>query len=275
MAAQFLGFFKNFVDTFAMHGYTIYIAGESYAGYYVPYIADAMLNKKDKEYYNLSSILIYDPSLSTDVVQEQIPAVPFVEYWGPLLNLNATFRANIAKRAAQCNYTSYLDKYLVFPPKGPLPTPPDSSVDGCDIWDDILTAATWANPCFDIYQVATTCPLLYDVLGFPGDFDYTPVGGSVYFNRSDVQKVIHAPPTNWAECTPNNVFVNGTDTSPPSGLSVLPGVIERTERTIIGHGLLDFILIYNGTLLVIQNVSLEAPFRHRTPLSKLALFLCN
>jgi carboxypeptidase D len=269
VAAQFLGFFKNFVDTFAMQGYTIYIAGESYAGYYVPYIADAMLNKKDKEYYNLSSILIYDPSLSTDVVQEQIPAVPFVEYWGPLLNLNATFTASIAKRAAQCNYTSYLEKHLVFPPKGPLPTPPDSSVDGCDIWDDILTAATWANPCFDIYQVATTCPLLYDVLGFPGDFDYTPVGGSVYFNRSDVQKVIHAPPTNWAECTPNNVFVDGTDTSPPSGLSVLPGVIERTERTIIGHGLLDFILIYNGTLLVIQNVSLEAPFKLRPPFPNL------
>ena len=222
-----------------------------------PYIADAMLNKKDKEYYNLSSILIYDPSLSSNAIQEQIPAVPFVEYWGPLLNLNATFMANIQKRAAKCNYTSYMEEYMVFPPKGILPTPPDETVDGCDIWDDVLTAATWTNPCFDIYQVATTCPLLYDVLGFPGDFDYTPVGGSVYFNRSDVQKVIHAPPTNWAECTPTQVFVNGTDNSPPSGLSVLPGVIERTERTIIGHGLLDFILIYNGTLLVIQNVSHE------------------
>jgi carboxypeptidase D len=242
-----------------MEGYTIYIAGESYAGYYVPYIADAMLNKKDKEYYNLNSIMIYDPALSFDVVQEQIPAVPFVEYWGPLLNLNATFMSNIQERAAKCNYTSYMEKYMVFPPKGPLPTPPDETVDGCDIWDDVMTAATWANPCFDVYQVATTCPLLYDVLGFPGDFDYTPVGGSVYFNRSDVQKVIHAPPTNWAECTTTNVFVNGTDNSPPSGLSVLPGVIERTERTIIGHGLLDFILIYNGTLLVIQNVSPEIP----------------
>jgi carboxypeptidase D len=247
-----------------MEGYTIYIAGESYAGYYVPYIADAMLNEKDKEYYNLSSILIYDPSLSSDVIQEQIPAVPFVEYWGPLLNLNATFMSDIQKRAVKCNYTSYMEQYMVFPPKGPLPTPPDETVDGCDIWDDVLTAATWANPCFDIYQVATTCPLLYDVLGFPGDFDYTPVGGSVYFNRSDVQKVIHAPPTNWAECTPTNVFVNGIDNSPPSGLSVLPGVIERTERTIIGHGLLDFILIYNGTLLVIQNVSLEIPSHARS-----------
>ncbi len=242
-----------------MQGYTIYITGESYAGYYVPYIADAMLNKKDKEYYNLSSIQINDPSLSYDAIQEQIPIVPFVEYWGPLLNLNQSFLASINKQAASCGYSSYLNEHLVFPPKGKLPTPPnaDGTVKGCDIWDEVLEAATWQNPCFDIYQVATTCPLLYDALGFPGDFDYTPAGASVYFNRSDVQKAINAPPTNWMECTNVEVFVNGTDNSPPSGLSVLPGVIERTERTIIGHGLLDMILIYNGTLLVIQNVSVR------------------
>lgn len=31
VAKQFLGFFKNFVDTFALHGYKVYVAGESYA----------------------------------------------------------------------------------------------------------------------------------------------------------------------------------------------------------------------------------------------------
>jgi carboxypeptidase D len=31
VAAQFLGFWKNFVDTFGMQGYKVYIAGESYA----------------------------------------------------------------------------------------------------------------------------------------------------------------------------------------------------------------------------------------------------
>jgi len=44
VAAQFLGFWKNFVDTFQLHNKKVYIAGESYAGYYVPYIADAMHN---------------------------------------------------------------------------------------------------------------------------------------------------------------------------------------------------------------------------------------
>lgn len=71
VAHQFLGFFKNFVDTFALQGRKVFIAGESYAGYYIPYIADAMLNTKDTTYYNLDSILMYDPSSSTDLVQLQ------------------------------------------------------------------------------------------------------------------------------------------------------------------------------------------------------------
>jgi len=245
------------VDTFALQGFTVYITGESYAGHYVPEIASAMFDANDESYYNVSSIMIYDPSLSSDAVQEQIPAVPFADYWGPLLALNETFNADIHKRADACNYTSFLRDYLVYPPKGPLPTPPNvnANVPGCDLWTDIYNAATEVNPCFDVYQVATTCPLLYDVLGFPGSFDYLPAGSEVYFNRSDVQAAINAPIQDWAECTSVHVFVNGTDNSLPSALSVLPGVIDKAERTIIGHGLLDYILIYNGTLIAIQNMT--------------------
>jgi hypothetical protein len=35
------------VDTFGSRGRKTFVTGESYAGYYVPYIADAMLNKND------------------------------------------------------------------------------------------------------------------------------------------------------------------------------------------------------------------------------------
>ncbi len=71
VARQFLGFFKNFVDTFGLQGRKIYIAGESYAGYYIPYIADAMLNSQDTAHFDVKGILMYDPSTSTDTVQEQ------------------------------------------------------------------------------------------------------------------------------------------------------------------------------------------------------------
>ncbi|KAK8255675.1 Alpha/Beta hydrolase protein [Phyllosticta capitalensis] len=252
VAAQFLGFFKNFVDTFGLHNKKIYITGESYAGYYVPYIADAMLNTNDTTYYNLNSIMFYDPSVNSDVVLEQVPAVAFVDYWAPLFNLNNTFMASLRSRADSCGYTSYLNDNLVFPPTGKLPTPPDDSAPGCDVWDAIYNAVSLTNPCFDIYQVATTCPLLWDVLGFPGSFDYVPAGTGIYFNRSDVQRAINAPVQEWAECS-NGVL--DTDTSAPSSWEVIPRVLERAERVVIGHGLLDFILLANGTLLTIQNMT--------------------
>ncbi len=37
LAAQFMGFWKNFIDTFGMQGYKVYIAGESYA-YVLPLV---------------------------------------------------------------------------------------------------------------------------------------------------------------------------------------------------------------------------------------------
>ena len=174
------------------------------------------------------------------------------------MSINASYLAELNSLADSCGYTSFIDEYLVYPPKGPLPTPPSADYgSSCDLWDAVINAATAINPCFDVYQVSATCPVLWDVLGFPGSFPYLPEGGVIYFNRSDVQAAINAPPTNWAECA-DNVFLGpdgGNDASPPTGLSVLPSVIERTKKTIIGHGELDMILILNGTLLMIQNMT--------------------
>ncbi|KPI41427.1 Carboxypeptidase cpdS [Cyphellophora attinorum] len=257
VADQFLGFFKNFVDTFAMQNYTVYIAGESYAGYYVPYIANAMIESNDTTYYNFSSLLIYDPSLSYDVVQQSIPTVPLVDFWGPLFNLNASFVEYLHTTADECGYTQFLEEALVYPPKGILPSPPNVANDNdtCDLFDAVFNAVLLVNPCFDIYQVATTCPVLWDVLGFPGSFEYLPEGTDIYFNITAVQEAINAPVQEWMECTSIDVFVNGTDNSPPSALSVLPGVIEAADRVVIGHGLLDMILIWNGTLVAVQNMT--------------------
>ena len=88
-------------------------------------------------------------------------------------------------------------------------------------------------------------PILWDVLGFPGSFPQTQVS-PLYFNRDDVKAAIHAPlDVDWVECSNVNVFPNG-DSSLPPALSVLPSVIERSERAVIVHGLADFILIADG-----------------------------
>ncbi|KAK3377944.1 putative serine-TYPE carboxypeptidase F precursor [Podospora didyma] len=262
VAKQFMGFWRNFMDTFSMQGYKVYIAGESYAGLYCPYIASAFLNAEDTTYYNMSGLLIYDPSITLDVVSESIPILAFTEYWGGLYPFNDTFRATIQARDAKCGYSAWMNKYLVYPPSGPQPLPfPGSDENGIpleecvNIYWDIFDAISLINPCFDLYQVATTCPLLWDVLGFPGSFSYMPEGSSVYFDRADVKAAIHAPNITWEECTSKNVFVNGTDSSLPSHIKALPHVIDKTQNVQIVHGALDMILLANGTLLGIQNMT--------------------
>jgi carboxypeptidase D len=253
VAEQFLGFFKNFIDTFGLQNRKVYVTGESYAGRYVPYIADAMLSKNDSCYYDVKGVMFYDPSVADDVLLEDIPAVPFVDKWSGLFNFNASYMESIHNRSASCGYDAYMEKYLTFPPIGKLPTPSiDSSTEGCGLWNEIISAVMLVNPCFDVYQVATTCPLLWDPLGFPGSFDYLPPNTEIYFNRTAVQKAINAPIQPWNECSGG---VLDEDTSPQSSWEVIPRIIDQLDRTIIGHGELDFILLFNGTLMAIQNMT--------------------
>ncbi|KAH8165474.1 hypothetical protein CIB48_g2769 [Xylaria polymorpha] len=259
VAKQFLGFWKNFIETFSMQGYKVYIAGESYAGLYCPYIASAMLDTNDTTHYDLSGVLIYDPVLGNDVVQDAVTTVPFVDYHHNLMPFNSSFSQHIHDLHESCGFAAYQDKYLTYPPPGPQPSNYSETVnDECvGLWELVLDNALSVNPCFDVYQVATTCPLLWDVLGFPGSFTYSPAGsGPLYFDREDVKTAIHADPkTTWEACASQDVFVNGTDTSDPSTWRVLPHIIDTTKNVIIGHGTLDMILLPNGTLLSIQNMT--------------------
>jgi carboxypeptidase D len=68
VTTDFMGFWKNFIDTFSMKGYEIYILGESYAGQYIPYIASGMLDAKDHDYFNVKGVQINDPLINVDDV---------------------------------------------------------------------------------------------------------------------------------------------------------------------------------------------------------------
>lgn len=189
--------------------------------------------------------------------------------------------AHIDSIADSCGYTNYSATHVTFPPKGPLPLP-GKSVEGdrgCRVWDQIFDAALLVNPAFDIYRIFDTvssfcsanrdsilksasilscgmCSVSRELFMYcspkfgsniilRGSFPQVQVS-PVYFDREDVKKAIHAP-TNvtWSECSDINVFPRG-DASLPSGVTVLPNIIEKSERSVIVHGLADYILIAEG-----------------------------
>jgi carboxypeptidase D len=61
IAQDFVKFFKNFQKKFGIKNFKIFVTGESYAGRYVPFISAAMLDEKDKEYYDLTGRIAVIP----------------------------------------------------------------------------------------------------------------------------------------------------------------------------------------------------------------------
>ncbi|KAK3074104.1 hypothetical protein LTR53_003751 [Teratosphaeriaceae sp. CCFEE 6253] len=252
VARDVMGFWKNFMDTFDLVGKKVYITGESYAGQYIPYIASYMLDTNNTDYYNVSGIQINDPSINYDDTLIEAPSVWHLNDYQNIFGLNETFMTDINARAEKCGYFEFMENALTSPPLGPLPTAPNSSEPGCDVWSDIIAATVYINPCFNIYHLIDYCPYLWDVLGFPS----LGWGPSDYFNRTDVQKAINAPPTDYTVCGDDSLgLLDPGDTSVPSALGPLPSVIERTNNVLIGHGWLDYLLLANGTLATIQNMT--------------------
>lgn len=77
---QFNDFWKRFIDTFGMQGYKVYITGESYAGQYIPYLAEGFLKQNDTKHFNLKGIQINDPSINDDSVMIYGKSFSFVLY---------------------------------------------------------------------------------------------------------------------------------------------------------------------------------------------------
>ncbi|KAJ7287292.1 alpha/beta-hydrolase [Mycena rebaudengoi] len=265
LAEQLTGFFTQFLEVFReLKGNNFWLSGESYAGFYVPYIANWIYEHPGLD-LNLKGIWIADPSLSYGVVQQEIPALRFARANENLFPFNSSFWDSLQDISDACGYTDYLDKFVTYPPAGQLPLPVATNgtfsvTPNCRIHSPIQRAVGVLNPVFNVYRVSDTFPNLWSVLGFPRSTQEF-----VYFNRTDVQDAIHAPHIVWSSCAPRSVFVP-RDQSIPSTLSVLPNVIEKSERVVIVHGLADFILVAEGTRIAIQNMTWNGAQGFQTPI---------
>ncbi|KAJ3551296.1 hypothetical protein NM688_g4786 [Phlebia brevispora] len=271
LAAQLVGFLQQFLSVFSeLKDLNFYLAGESYAGMYVPYTANYIYEHPQDLDLDLKGIWISDPAIGWDVIQGQVAAANFMHSYEKNFALNQTFMAEVDATAARCGYTSYLQEYLTYPPKGKLPLPGHyiENDPGCDVWTMIFNASLLVNPAFDIYRVFDTYPILWDVLGFPGTFPAVQVA-PVYFDREDVKSAIHAPlDVEWSECANSSVWATAAgDSSLPSSYTVLPSVIEQSERSVIVNGLADYLIIAEGTRIVIQNMTWSGKQGFQTPIA--------
>jgi len=79
LAAQFVGFMQQFLAIFSeLNGKNFYLTGESYAGLYLPYIADYMFLHPTLLDLKIQGLWLGSPSLIEDGIAIQLPAVNFV-----------------------------------------------------------------------------------------------------------------------------------------------------------------------------------------------------
>lgn len=258
-AKDFVGFFKNWSKLFGIEGYKIFVTGESYAGRYVPYISAEMLDQNDKTYFDLGGALVYDPCIGSFIqVGMNIPTYPFVKANNAILGLDQSTLDHLQKVDAECGYDEWMRRYLAYPPSGNQPQIGSYAPhEKCDVSGIFFDAWYKKNPCLNVYHITDTCPKLADPVG---EFSF----GRPYFDRPDVMSAIHAPPhkKSWSECGERYPFAgfrlgpeHEGDFSLDPIQSVLPKVIEATNRVLIGNGDFDGLLLTNGTLLSIQNMT--------------------
>ncbi|QDS70031.1 hypothetical protein FKW77_003833 [Venturia effusa] len=256
IANDFVGFFRNFQETFGIKNFKIYAAGESYAGRYVSYISSAFLDQKDKSLFDLKGALVYDPCIGAyDTVQQQVPVVPFVKANNDLFGFDQGDISNLEQVHESCGYEGFLDKYLKFPPAGLQPAYVSPASSSCDLFTRIQYAALAKNRCFDIYMINKTCPRGLEVMK-PSESKPS------YFDRADVKAALNVPASStWALCSEEGAFVgsggpykNGDFSADPIQ-AILPKVVEATKRVLVANGNYDMIILTNGTLLAIQNMT--------------------
>ncbi|KIN05089.1 hypothetical protein OIDMADRAFT_39491 [Oidiodendron maius Zn] len=124
LSQQFVGFWKNFITALQLRESESVSHGESYAGFYIPYVADTFIEAKDNRDYNLKGVAINDPIIG-DAAQKDVIMSPLIDYWAKIFNFNETFTEELHSLHASCGHEAYISQYLKYPPpKGPFPIPP-------------------------------------------------------------------------------------------------------------------------------------------------------
>ncbi|QRV95479.1 Serine carboxypeptidase [Ceratobasidium sp. AG-Ba] len=254
LADQFYDFLQQFYKVFpGLAKKQLYLSGESYAGFYIPYIASRIIHasaiEKKALPLDFQSFLIVDGLYSSFVDAQQAPVYNFVTKFQKYLNLNSTTVNQIRNISVSCGYQKLMDS-ITYPPKGKIPLPnggKDIIPDGCDIWDIYNTASYEVNECFSHYKITAQCPELDPV-------------EEIYFSkdeqRPDVQKALHVPNLGeWTFCSNNPVFVNDTDNSAYSESLFADLLANLPKGFSLWHGALDGILFSEGTKLAIQNLT--------------------
>ncbi|KAI1438476.1 Alpha/Beta hydrolase protein [Xylaria sp. CBS 124048] len=247
MADQFVIFLEKWFSLFPEYEHDdIYLAGESYAGQHIPYIARAMLDRNKRSDistpWNLEGLLIGNGWISPN---EQYEAYLTFAFERGIVQKDSDLAVKLQGQLRTCRNEMALST--------------SSKVDNraCEqILSDMLRLTQTKgddgqNRCINMYDVRLTDTYPSCGMNWPPDLQYvTP-----YLRKPEVVSALHINPsknTGWTECNSavGNEFY--AKTSQPS-VVLLPGLLEEI-KVLLFSGAEDLICNHKGTEALISNL---------------------
>ncbi|KAF4591796.1 pheromone-processing carboxypeptidase KEX1 [Ophiocordyceps camponoti-floridani] len=242
-AEQFIKFLKKFFDVFPEYQRDdIYIAGESFAGQYIPYIAKAILDRNAKtvrDKWSLKGLLIGNGWLSP---MDQYPAYLNYSFKKKLVDKESTMAKELLAKQRIC------DRMLVSNPN-------HVNYQECEsILTSMLKASSKGSgkeACYNMYDVRLRDSYPSCGMNWPPDLkNLTP-----YLRKAEVVRALHVNEkrnTGWQECTGAVSSAFKSEKSKPS-VDLLPGLLNEVP-ILLFSGAEDLICNHLGTEQMISNM---------------------
>jgi carboxypeptidase D len=247
MADQFMIFMDKWFDLFPQYeNDDLYFAGESYAGQYIPYIAQAVLNRNKRKRaeglrtWNLVGLLIGNGWISP--LEQYQAYLPFA-YQTNMIQGGTPEAAKVEAAQVACN--------------AELGRPGGSEkvdVSACEaVLSTILDVSkTSNNMCYNMYDITLKDSWPSCGMAWPADLEtVTP-----YLRQQNVLDALHVNPdkrTGWTECAGSVSSAFRARTSKPS-VQLLPGILEAGVPIVLFSGANDMICNHLGTEDFIANM---------------------
>ncbi|CAI7644991.1 unnamed protein product [Penicillium palitans] len=247
MAAHFITFLEKFFELFPEYANDdLYIAGESYAGQHIPYIAKAIQDRNNGLAENggtkwpIKGLLIGNGWISPT---DQYPSYfKFIEREG-LVQPGTTLQHNLNALNEVC-----LSKLETAGAKNKL------NIASCEfVLEQFLQLTTENQQCYNMYDVRLKDAAPACGMNWPPDLKNI----EPYLKRPDVVKALNINPakkSGWTECSGMVHLAFTAKNSIPS-VNLLPGLIESGINVLLFSGDKDLICNHIGTETLIHNMN--------------------
>ncbi|XP_048437628.1 serine carboxypeptidase-like 45 [Pyrus x bretschneideri] len=247
-----LEFLQRWFDEFPEYkNRDLFITGESYAGHYVPQLAQLIIQSKLK--FNLKAVAIGNPlfEFSTDINSR-------AEYlWSHGLISDATFE----NLTSVCNYSEIFRQKVIR--VGPLSPACDAVanqferevprhlINQYDVTLDVCLSSVEAQS----FQLQKTVKIDVCI----GDETVT------YFNRPDVQEALHARLTSWTTCSNGGVLEYDMKNLEIPMLPVLGDLVKSGIRVLIYSGDQDSVIPLMSTRTLVSGLAKDLGLQTNVP----------